>query len=53
MKVEPAPLRLWRHELAGSLHAAIGTLLACDGLDPVEVLGAEWDFRPASAARGT
>jgi hypothetical protein len=47
VKVELAPIRLWRHDLAGSPHAAVGTLLGFHGLDPLEVLGASWDFRHA------
>lgn len=44
MRVELAPIRLWRHDLAGPLHAATGVLLGFRSVDPLEVLGASWSF---------
>jgi Butirosin biosynthesis protein H, N-terminal len=44
MRVELGPLRPWRHELGHCLHATMGVLLGFHGLDPLEVLGAGWEF---------
>jgi hypothetical protein len=47
------PVRAWRHELAGCLHACMATLLASHGVDPLEALGAGWGFyyRPGDVRR--
>lgn len=44
MKVELAPVPLWRHDLAGCLHSAIASVLMFRGLDAFEWLGASWGF---------
>jgi Butirosin biosynthesis protein H, N-terminal len=44
MKVELAGVRAWRHDLAGCLHACVGTLVDHAGFPPLEVLGAGWQF---------
>lgn len=43
----------WRHELAGCLHASMGSLLDFHGKNPLEVLGAAWQFhyRPGDVRR--
>ena len=43
MKVE-LDVRAWRHDLAGCLHACVGTLAEHAGFAPLEVLGANWQF---------
>jgi hypothetical protein len=37
-------VRPWRHDLAGCLHACLGTLVEHAGFAPLEVLGASWQF---------
>lgn len=44
MRVELPGVRQWRHDLTGCLHVALGALLSFHGCDPVEVLGANWEF---------
>jgi hypothetical protein len=44
MKVELDDVRPWRHDLAGCLHACVGTLVEHAGFEPLEVLGANWQF---------
>jgi hypothetical protein len=44
VKVELAGVRAWRHDLAGCLHACVGTLVEHAGFAPLEVLGANWQF---------
>lgn len=44
MKVELEGVRPWRHDLAGCLHACVGTLVEHAGFAPLEVLGASWQF---------
>ncbi|HUD37195.1 MAG TPA: BtrH N-terminal domain-containing protein [Streptosporangiaceae bacterium] len=44
MRVELTGVGGWRHELTGCLHVTLGALLSFHGLDPVEVLGANWEF---------
>ncbi|HST48450.1 BtrH N-terminal domain-containing protein [Jatrophihabitans sp.] len=44
MKVELDGVRPWRHDLAGCLHACVGTLVDHAGFPPLEVLGSFWGF---------
>ncbi|MFL6161533.1 MAG: BtrH N-terminal domain-containing protein [Jatrophihabitantaceae bacterium] len=44
MRVELAGVRAFRHDLAGCLHACVGTLVEHAGFAPLEVLGANWQF---------
>lgn len=44
MKVELDGVRPWRHDLAGCLHACVGTLVDYAGFAPLEVLGSNWGF---------
>lgn len=44
MRVELAGIGRWRHDLVGCLHVTFGALLSFHGLDPVDVLGANWEF---------
>lgn len=44
MKVELDGVRPWRHDLAGCLHACVGTLVDHAGFTPLEVLGSSWRF---------
>lgn len=44
MRIELAGVRAWRHDLAGCLHACVGTLVDHAGFEPLEVLGANWQF---------
>jgi hypothetical protein len=45
MKLVLDGIRPWRHDLAGCLHACAATLLDHAGADPLQVLGAAWQFR--------
>ena len=38
-------IRLWTRDLGSCLHGTLATVLLHDGHDPVEVLGAPWEFR--------
>lgn len=44
MKVQLEGVHAWRHDLAGCLHACVGTLVEHAGFAPLEVLGASWQF---------
>ncbi|GAB3986217.1 hypothetical protein GCM10029978_101150 [Actinoallomurus acanthiterrae] len=44
MKVVLDGVRPWRHDLAGCLHACAATLLAHQGVAPLDALGASWGF---------
>ena len=44
MRVELDGVRPWRHDLAGCLHACLGTLVDHAGFAPLEVLGSHWGF---------
>ncbi|MBV9822962.1 MAG: BtrH N-terminal domain-containing protein [Actinobacteria bacterium] len=44
MRIVLDGVRPWRHDLAGCLHACLGTLLDHAGRRPLEVLGAGWRF---------
>jgi hypothetical protein len=47
------PVRPWRHDLGHCLHTTMGVLLGWHGIDPLEALGAAWNFhyRPGDARR--
>jgi hypothetical protein len=53
MRVELDGIRHWRHDLGHCLHTTMGVLLQHHGLDPLQVLGANWAFhhRPADVRR--
>jgi hypothetical protein len=44
VRVELDGVRPWRHDLAGCLHACVGTLVDHAGFAPLEVLGSSWGF---------
>jgi hypothetical protein len=44
MKVDLGPLPFYFHDLCSCLQDCFGTLLLAGGHDPVEVLGAAWEF---------
>jgi hypothetical protein len=44
VKAELDGVRPWRHDLAGCLHACVGTLVDHAGFAPLEVLGSGWGF---------
>lgn len=44
MRVVLDDVNPWRHDLAGCLHACAATLLGFHGVDPLDALGAAWDF---------
>ncbi|HST66657.1 MAG TPA: BtrH N-terminal domain-containing protein, partial [Mycobacteriales bacterium] len=39
------PVRFWYRDLVSCLQATVATVLLRDGHDPLEVLGAAWEFR--------
>lgn len=44
MRVELPNIAPWRHDLGHCLHTTMGVLLRHLGLDPLQVLGANWGF---------
>ncbi|MFJ3519970.1 MULTISPECIES: BtrH N-terminal domain-containing protein [unclassified Streptomyces] len=53
MRVELPNIAHWRHDLGHCLHTTMGVLLQHHGLDPLQVLGANWGFfhRPGDVRR--
>jgi Butirosin biosynthesis protein H, N-terminal len=44
VSVTVGPLSHWFHDLCSCLHDCLGTILLHNGRDPVQVMGASWEF---------